>query len=277
MGRCGASRHAVTRPPNVTRETGDGARGRRLVDLPAPTGTSGGPDAAPVRLAVLIPCFNEDTTVADVVAEFRGALPRADVYVFDNASCDRTVSQATRAGAQVVHEPRRGKGHVLQSMFQTVDADVYVLVDGDGTYPAAAVRSLIEPIVRGRADMVIGSRLHPAAVSEFDVVNRWGNRLFVLLSRVLFRISVTDLLSGYRAFTRAVVQHVRLTSGGFQVDAEFTIKTIRGRFRVIEVPVNLRRRPPGSHSKIRRFRDGLAIVQAMLTLRRLDHQGRDSE
>jgi glycosyltransferase involved in cell wall biosynthesis len=239
--------------------------------------TNSEPDAAPVRLAVLIPCLNEDTTIANVVAEFRGALPLADVYVFDNASWDRTVSKASDAGAHVVHEPRRGKGHVLQSMFQTVDADVYVLVDGDGTYPAAAVQSLIDPILRGQADMVVGSRLHPAAISEFDALSRLGNRFFVLLSRLLFRVSLTDVLSGYRAFTRAVVQHARLTSAGFQVDAEFTIKTIRARFRVIEVPVNLRRRPPGSHSKIRRSRDGLAIIRAMLTLCRLDNHRRDPE
>jgi glycosyltransferase involved in cell wall biosynthesis len=239
--------------------------------------TSGEPSAASERLAVLIPCLNEGATIGTVVAEFRAALPRCDVYVFDNNSCDRSVSQARDAGAHVVQEPRRGKGHVLQSMFRTVHADVYVLVDGDGTYPAAAVQSLLEPILRGRADMVIGSRLHPAATSEFDVLNRWGNRCFVLLARLLFRISLTDLLSGYRAFTRAIVQDVRLTSGGFQVDTEFTIKAICARFRVVEVPVNLRRRPPGSHSKIRPARDGLAIIRAMLALWRLADHRRDPE
>jgi glycosyltransferase involved in cell wall biosynthesis len=226
-----------------------------------------------VKLAVLIPCFNEELTIADVITEFHSALPLAEIYVFDNNSGDRSVRRATDAGAHVVHEPRRGKGHVLQSMFRTVDADVYVLVDGDGTYSAAAAQSLIEPILRGRADMVVGSRLHPAATSEFDVLNRWGNRFFVLLSKIFFGISVTDLLSGYRAFTRAVVQDIRLTSGEFQVDTEFTIKAIRARFRVVEVPVNLRRRPPGSHSKIRPSRDGLAIIRTMLALRRLEDHG----
>ena len=225
-----------------------------------------------MKLAVLIPCFNEEVTIADVITEFRSALPRADIYVFDNNSGDRSVRRATDAGAHVVHEPRRGKGHVLQSMFRTVEADVYVLVDGDGTYSAAAVQSLLEPIVRGRADMVVGSRLHPAATSEFDVLNRWGNRFFVLFSKVFLGISVTDLLSGYRAFTRAVVQDIRLTSEEFEVDTEFTIKTIRARFRVVEVPVNLRRRPPGSHSKIRPSRDGLAIVRTLLALRRLENR-----
>lgn len=234
-------------------------------------------DSARVRLAVLIPCFNEETTIGNVVAEFRTALPLSEVYVFDNNSSDGSVGQARGARAHVVQEPRRGKGHVLQSMFRTVDADIYVLVDGDRTYPAAAVHSLIEPILRGRADMVIGSRLHPDATSQFDVMNRFGNRLFVLLVRLLFGISLTDVLSGYRAFTQAVVQDVRLTSDGFQVDTEFTIKVIRARFRVVEVPVNLRHRPPGSHSKIRPFRDGLAIIRAMLALLRHPQHRHDSE
>jgi glycosyltransferase involved in cell wall biosynthesis len=228
-----------------------------------------------VRLAVLIPCLNEETTIAGVVAEFRAALPLSEIYVFDNDSSDRSLTRAQHASAHVLREPRQGKGHVIRSMFRTVDADVYVLVDGDSTYPAAAAQSLIEPILQGQADMVIGSRLHPDARSEFDLVHRWGNRLFVLLLRVLFGISLTDVLSGYRAFTRAVVQEVRLTSDRFEIDTELTIKASRAGFRVAEAPVNLRRRPPGSHSKIRPCRDGLAIVRAMLALYRQDrHRGR---
>jgi len=250
----------------VTRSIDHGKR--RGADLAGDVVMSAEPDSAPVRLAVLIPCFNEEATIASVVEEFRAALPLSDIYVFDNKSSDRSASRARGARAHVLEEPRRGKGHVLQSMFRTVDADVYILVDGDGTYPADAVQSLIEPILRGRADLVVGSRLHPDATSEFDVMNRWGNRLFVVLLRLLFGISATDLLSGYRAFTRAVVQEVHLTSAGFQVDAEFTIRAVRARFRVAEVPVNLRRRRAGSHSKIRPSRDGLAIIRAMLALRR---------
>jgi glycosyltransferase involved in cell wall biosynthesis len=218
----------------------------------------------PARLAVLIPCFNEELTIADVVADFRRALPSAEVYVFDNNSTDQSVAEARGAGAHVLPETQQGKGYVLQSMFRAVDAEVYVLVDGDRTYSADAVRSLIEPILAGRADMVIGSRLHPQAASEFATLNRWGNRFFVLLLRMLFRISLTDLLSGYRALTRAVARNVILTSGGFQVEAELTIKTIRAGFRVVELPVNLGRRPPGSYSKIRVSRDGLAILTVMV-------------
>jgi glycosyltransferase involved in cell wall biosynthesis len=226
------------------------------------------PDSASCRVAVLIPCFDEEATIAGVVAEFRAALPVADIYVFDNASRDESARRARDAGAHVVREPRRGKGHVVQAMLRTVDADVYVLVDGDGTYPAPAVTALMAPLLEGRADMVVGSRLHPAAVSDFDVLNRWGNRLFVVLVRLLFGISVTDLLSGYRAFTRAFARAICITSEGFQIDTELTIRAVQARFRVVETPVNLRRRPPGGHSKIRRTRDGLAIVRMMMALRR---------
>jgi glycosyltransferase involved in cell wall biosynthesis len=220
------------------------------------------------RLAVLIPCFNEERTIGDVVTDFRSALPSADVYVFDNNSTDRSAVCAREAGARVVAESRQGKGYVLRSMFDTVDAEVYVLVDGDRTYPADAVHALIGPVLDGHADMVIGSRLHPLAASEFTALHWWGNRLYVRLLRLLFGIALTDLLSGYRAMSRTVVQTVRLTSDGFEVDTELTIKVIRAGFRVVDTPVNLSRRPTGSHSKIRLVRDGVAILAEMVALYR---------
>ena len=218
------------------------------------------------RVAVLIPCFNEELTIADVVSEFRAVLPSADVYVFDNNSTDASVARAEGAHAHVVREPRPGKGHVVQAMFRQVDADVYVIVDGDRTYPSDRVASLIEPIVSGRADMVIGSRMHASARDGFSMPHLWGNRLAVFLSHVLFGVSVTDVLSGYRAVSRTLVQNVPLTSGGFQIETELTLKAINQGFRVIDVPVGLRRRPPGSHSKIRFIRDGCGIVMEMLAL-----------
>jgi len=215
---------------------------------------------------VLIPCYNEEPTIADVVTGFRAALPSAEIYVFDNNSTDRSVMLATAAGAQVVREPRQGKGYVLQSMFRSVDADLYLIVDGDQTYPAEAAPSLLEPLLGDRADMVVGSRLHRRSASEFETFNRVGNQFFVALSRLLFGVSLTDVLSGYRAFTREVVGKVKLTSGGFQVETELTIKTVRAGFRVVEVPVNQRRRPPGSRSKLRPWHDGLAILVQMAHL-----------
>ena len=227
-----------------------------------------------MRTAVLIPCLNEEPTIADVVREFRAALPSAQVYVFDNRSIDRSATLARDALACVVEEPRRGKGRVLQSMFGTIEADLYLLVDGDSTYPATAVWSLLRPILDDEADMVIGSRLHHEAASDFDGPHRLGNRFFVLVVRVLFGIALTDLLSGYRAFTRAVVERVPLTSAGFQVEAELTIKAALAGVRLAEVPVNLRRRPPGSHSKIRPLRDGLAILAQILALLRRHNRPR---
>jgi glycosyltransferase involved in cell wall biosynthesis len=222
--------------------------------------------ASASRVAVLIPCFNEESTIADVITDFRAALPSAEIYVFDNNSTDRSVNLAIGAGAHVVREPRQGKGYVLQSMFRSVDADVYLIVDGDQTYPAEAAPSLFEPLLGDRADMVVGSRLHRSSASEFEMVNRLGNQFFVALSRLLFGISLTDVLSGYRAFTRDVVRKVKLTSGGFQVETELTIKTVRAGFRIMEVPVNQRLRRPGSRSKLRPWHDGLAILAKMLAL-----------
>jgi glycosyltransferase involved in cell wall biosynthesis len=234
---------------------------------------SGAVSGATARIAVLIPCLNEELTVREVVDGFRAALPSAEIYVFDNDSTDRTVIRAQEAGARVEHEPRRGKGHVIQSMFRTVDADIYVLVDGDCTYPADAARTLVEPILQGRADMVIGSRLHPSSVSEFDTLNRWGNQFFVFLARFWFGIRLSDVLSGYRALTRDVVSRVQIKSGGFEVETELTIQTVRQRFRVIEVPVNQRPRPRGSRSKLHPFRDGLAILGLMWALHRRRRKG----
>ena len=219
-----------------------------------------------MRLAVLIPCWNEELTIADVVMDFRTALPTAEIYVFDNNSTDQSVARASGADACVLLEPRQGKGFVLQAMFQRVDADVYVIVDGDRTYGADTVLSLIEPVLCGRADMVVGSRLHPAAVRGFSTPHLWGNRFFVLLSRLLFGIASTDVLSGYRVLTRRLARSVNLTSGGFQVETELTIKAIRDGFRVIDIPVALVPRPAGSHSKIRPLRDGWAITAEMLAL-----------
>ena len=224
------------------------------------------PAAPPVRLAVLIPCWNEELTIADVVTDFRTALPSAEIYVFDNNSTDQSVARANGAHACVLLEPRQGKGFVLQAMFQRVDADVYVVVDGDRTYGADSVRSLIEPVLRGHADMVVGSRLHREALRGFSTPHLWGNRFFVLLSRVLFGIASTDVLSGYRVLTRKLARSVNLTSGGFEVETELTIKAIRDGFRVIDIPVALVRRPAGSHSKIRPLRDAWAITAEMLAL-----------
>ena len=227
------------------------------------------PPAAEFRgrgVAVLIPCYNEEPTVARVVARFREQLPLARVYVFDNNSTDRTAEEARRAGAEVFTERRQGKGYVVQSMFRQVDADFYVMVDGDETYPAEAVHELLAPVVRGEADMTIGSRLHSASRSQFRRRNRLANRLVRSTLNFIFRVRLTDILSGYRAFNREFVKGLPLFGGGFEIETELTIKAVERGYRLREVPVDLTHRPEGSHSKIQFMRDGFLILNTTLAL-----------
>jgi glycosyltransferase involved in cell wall biosynthesis len=218
------------------------------------------------RIAVLIPCFNEEVTIAEVVRQFRRELPGALICVFDNNSTDRTAARAREAGAHVLHEPRRGKGYVVQSIFRHIDADVYVMVDGDATYPPAAVHALIAPVVGRAADMVVGSRLHAQSRSEFKQMNRWANRLVLAILKLVFGVRLTDILSGYRAFNRRFVKNLALFGGGFEIETELTIKAVARGYRIVEVPVDLAVRPEGSHSKVHFFRDGLVILSTILTL-----------
>ena len=222
--------------------------------------------ARPVTIAILIPCYNEELTIADVVYQFRDQLPDADIYVFDNNSTDRTVEVARRAGAQVFYEKRQGKGYVIQSMFRQVDADIYVMVDGDGTYPAEEVHKLIEPILMGEADMTVGSRLHQESDSQFKSLNRFGNEMFLSVLNTTFKSKITDMLSGYRAFTRSFVKSIPLFGGGFETETELTVKALERGFRIVELPVDLTSRPEGSFSKIRIAQDGIRILNTLLSL-----------
>lgn len=217
------------------------------------------------RVAVLIPCYNEGLTIADVVRQFRAQLGDAVIYVFDNNSTDHTAEEASRAGAIVVRERRQGKGYVVQSMFQ-LDADVYIMVDGDGTYPAVAVHALMAPILAGEADMVVGSRLHHQSRSEFKRLNRLGNRLFLRVLGGLFHVTLTDLLSGYRAFSQQFVKDIPVFAQGFEIETEMTIKALQRGYRIAEVPVDLISRPTGSQSKIRWIKDGILILNTILAV-----------
>jgi len=216
-------------------------------------------------LVVLIPCLNEEKTIAKVVQDFKTALPEADVIVFDNGSTDQTVRMATEAGATLLAEKRRGKGFVVQAMFQRVDADIYVIVDGDDTYPAENVRSLIEPVLNGDADMVIGSRIAESK-SEFRRINWLGNIFFQNIINAFFGTHLTDILSGYRCMNRKLVKSLPLFVRGFEIEAEITIKALERGFRLVEVPVDLRPRMEGSYSKIHILRDGLRILGTIFSL-----------
>jgi hypothetical protein len=223
---------------------------------------------APPSIAILIPCYNEEMTIAKVVKSFKKELPEATIYVFDNNSTDATAKVAKESGAVVYFEGRKGKGNVIGTMFRVIDADVYVMVDGDDTYPANKVHALIDPILTGRADMVVGSRLHPEASSAFHPLNRFGNKLFLGLVGMIFRGPVTDLLSGYRAFNRRIVKSLPLESTGFEIETELTCKCLQRGYVISEYPVDLSRRPPGSSSKINIMKDGILILNTILALLR---------
>jgi hypothetical protein len=220
------------------------------------------------QIAVLIPCFNEELTIAKVIDQFRAELPQAQVYVFDNNSTDGTVDRARESGAFILRERRQGKGYVVQSMFREINADIYVMVDGDGTYPASSLRTLLEPVLNHDADMVVGSRLNAASTSQFRSMNRLGNYMFLWLTRSIFHTHIEDMLSGYRVFNRSIVKQLPLLSGGFEIETELTIKALERGYRVIELPVDLGSRPEGSHSKIRHVRDGLTIMNMIFALAR---------
>jgi hypothetical protein len=224
-----------------------------------------------LRVAVLIPCYNEALTIAKVIHDFKTELPNAGIYVFDNGSTDETIEAAERAGATVRRERRRGKGYVLQSMFRQVDADIYVMVDGDGTYPADRVRDLIAPVLNDEAEMVVGSRLLGASTRAFKVRNLIGNQFFRALLNCLFNVRLTDLLSGYRALSRRVVKSLPFFSHGFESETELTVKCLQRGHRIVEIPITLSPRLSGSCSKIQFVRDGLLILNTLLALARDYH------
>lgn len=218
------------------------------------------------HIAILIPCYNEQLTIARVVRDFASELPEADIYVFDNNSTDRTVEIAREAGARVRYERRQGKGFVVQNMFAEIEADIYVMVDGDATYPASDVHRLITPVLLGEADMVVGSRLLGESKSDFKKFNRLGNRLFLRVLNFIFHVRLSDLLSGYRAFNRKFVKNIPIFGGGFETETELSIKALARGYRIVELPVSLHARPEGSFSKIRILQDGFLILNTILTL-----------
>lgn len=218
------------------------------------------------RIAVLIPCYNEELTVGQVVLDFKSHLPEAEIFVYDNNSTDKTSEAARLAGAVVRTENRQGKGFVVQRMFREIDADVYVMIDGDSTYPPEEVGKLITPILNEEADMVVGSRLMIDSKSEFKKLNRFGNNVFLQTINYIFKVNLTDILSGYRAFNRNFVKNIPLFGGGFEIETELTIKSLARSYRIVEIPVKLTVRPAGSNSKINIVRDGLLIFNMIFTL-----------
>ena len=219
-------------------------------------------------VAVLVPCYNEATTIAKVVDDFRAALPRAVVYVYDNNSTDGTAAIAAAHGAVVRRESRQGKGNVVRSMFRDIDADIYLMVDGDDTYPAEAAADLVAPIAADEADMTVGDRLSNGSYGKENdrPFHGFGNNLVRRLIRLIYGYSFDDVMTGYRAFSRAFVKTMPVMSGGFQIETEISIWAVDRRWRVADVLVTYRDRPEGSESKLSTFSDGMLVLAAIASL-----------
>ncbi|KOP77117.1 glycosyltransferase family 2 protein [Priestia aryabhattai] len=221
-----------------------------------------------MKVAVLIPCYNEEVTIGKVIDDFKHELPSADIYVYDNNSKDRTSEIALEHGAIVKKEFKQGKGNVVRSMFQEIDADCYVMVDGDDTYPAEFVHQLIEPIRNREANMVIGDRLSNGTYLEENkrAFHNFGNNLVRSLINGLYKSNIKDIMTGYRAYDKLFVKSIPVMSPGFEIETEMSLHALDKRFRLKEIAIDYRDRPEGSESKLNTFSDGFKVLRMIFTL-----------
>jgi len=233
-----------------------------VLDVPAAAATN---EFNKLEIAVLVPCYNEEVAIPRVIRDFRRALPSAAIYVYDNESTDRTAEVAAREGAIVGHEPFAGKGNVMRRMFSDIDADVYVLVDGDDTYDAAAAPELVRTLLDNQLDMVNGARV-TSIKQAYRFGHRFGNRLLTRLVQVIFGKQFNDMLSGYRVFSRRFVKSFPAISNGFEIETELTVHALELRMKTAEVPIRYKDRPEGSVSKLNSIRDGLRILRMIALL-----------
>ena len=216
-------------------------------------------DTKPPRIAVILPCYNEEAAIGKTVRDFRAALPDAKVYVYDNNSKDRTADVAREAGAIVRNEPRQGKGNVMRRMFADVEADIYVLADGDDTYDAAVAPELIRKLVAEEMDLVTGRRIHTAS-DAYRAGHVLGNKMLTGLTALMFGIELKDMLSGYRIMSRRFVKSFPFTAEGFGIETELTVHAVRLLMPMAEVDTSYKERPVGSVSKLNTYRDGFRIL-----------------
>ena len=225
------------------------------------------PEPAQPRVAVLIPCFNEETAIATVVGDFRKSLPSAEIFVYDNNSSDHTSAVAREAGAQVRRERRQGKGHVVRRMFADIDADIYILVDGDATYDALSAPRMIERLLSDHLDMVVGFRVDQTEAA-YRPGHRTGNWLLTGFLSAVFGEAFKDILSGYRVFSRRFVKSFPVLSDGFEIETELSVHALELALPVAEIETPYYARPPGSFSKLNTWRDGFRILGTILKLYR---------
>ena len=219
-------------------------------------------------VAVLVPCYNEAVTIAKVIDDFRRCLPDAIVYVYDNNSTDGTADIAREHGAVVRHESRQGKGRVVRSMVRDIDADYYIMVDGDDTYPAEAAVELLRPLIDDGADMVVGDRLSNGSYGDENdrAFHGFGNNLVRWLIKRIYGFKFSDVMTGYRAFNRVFAKTLPVMSQGFEIETELSIHAVDKAWRIAEVPIDYRDRPEGSESKLSTFSDGFKVLKMIMSL-----------
>ena len=219
------------------------------------------------KIAVLIPCYNEAITIKKVVEDYKEVLPEADIYVYDNNSTDGTDKIAKKAGAIVRYEYKQGKGNVIRRMFKDIDADCYLMIDGDDTYPKENAREMCNLILDGKADMVIGDRLSSTYFTENKrPFHNFGNRIVRFLINKLFKNNIKDIMTGYRAFSYDFVKGFPVLSKGFEIETEMTIHAVDKNFKLVEIPVTYRDRPKGSASKLNTYSDGFKVLKTIAVL-----------
>lgn len=221
-----------------------------------------------MKTAVLIPCYNEELTVEKVIKDYQRELPEADIYVYDNNSKDKTAEIAKRCGAIVKHEYKQGKGNVVRSMFYDIDADIYVMVDGDDTYPAEFVHELIKPVVNGEADMAIGDRLSNGTYQKENKrkFHEFGNNLVRKGINMLFHTDLKDIMTGYRVFSKKFVKNMPVMSPKFEIETEMSLYALDKKFIIKEIPIIYRDRPEGSESKLNTFSDGMKVIKTIIKM-----------
>ena len=219
------------------------------------------------KIAILIPCYNESKTIEKVIKDYKKVLPKADIYVYDNNSTDGTDEIARKAGAIVKYEYRQGKGNVIRSMFKDIDADCYLMIDGDDTYPKENAKEMCDLVLEGKADMVIGDRLSSTYFTENKrPFHNFGNKLVRGLINTLFKSNIRDIMTGYRAFSYEFVKTFPVLSKGFEIETEMTIHALDKNFLLKEIPVEYRDRPAGSVSKLNTYSDGFRVLKTIARL-----------
>jgi len=218
------------------------------------------------KIAAIIPCYNEELTIGKVIKDIKDLVPEALVYVCDNNSTDRTYDVAKSAGASVFKENKQGKGFVVQTLFDKVDADIYVMVDGDDTYDLTHLREMVSSVINGNAVMVVGRRLPSNESKTLKQYHPSGNIIVKFLVNTLFRANLKDIMSGFRIMDSLLVKNINIVSQGFEVETEMTIKALKRNYLIKEVDIDYKERPNGSYSKFRTLRDGLKIVKTIILL-----------